>query len=133
MFEWLRKRRLFNSIEAKPQIVSQFAYYCAHPPRCVAGFKTQPVRMPGFVFDGHASPSELDTGATGVKIEGKEHINPVFWLLCTCGYDSHFVLGHYWRNPDYHNELVFVSPLARDITRCCVRGRLKKAAYFGKK
>ena len=97
---------------------SQMAYYWSHPPRCLAGFKAQPVEMPGVVFDGHASGSQLDPGTPGVKIEGAGTLNTVFWLHCVCGNDSHFVLGHYWQNPDYDNELVFVSPLALRCSTC---------------
>ena len=96
----------------------QLNYLRNHPPRCIAGFKVRPVTMRGVVFDGHASPSQLNSDASGVKIEGAEHTNPVFWLVCTCGHDTHFILGHYWRNPDYHNVPVFVSPLALRCSDC---------------
>jgi hypothetical protein len=122
MFGWFRKRHVPNRAADRPPTATgaanHLAFYRSHPPRCIGGFKTQPVEMPGVVFDGHASPSQLNADAPGVKIEGREHINPVFWLLCTCGCDSLFVLGHYWRNPDYHNVLVFVSPLALRCSAC---------------
>jgi hypothetical protein len=69
-------------------------------------------------WDGHASPSQFDTAAGEVMIEGAEHVNPVFWLLCPCGCDSHSILGHYWRNPDCYSVLVFVSPLALVCSAC---------------
>jgi len=99
----------------------QLAYYLKHPPRCVSGFTLRPVTLSDVSWDGHASPSQLNTTVEGVQIEGTEHVNPVFWLHCTCGCDSHLVLGHYWRNPDYHDFLVFVSPLA---LTCCACGKV---------
>jgi hypothetical protein len=78
----------------------------------------QSIEMPGIAFDGHMSPSRLNTDTSGVKIEGPEHFNTIFRLLCTCGCDSHLILGHYWRNPDFQNVLVFVSPIALCCSVC---------------
>jgi hypothetical protein len=110
MFGWFRKHRLPNRA-AKPssatRAAEQLAYYRSHPPRCLASFKPQPVEMPGAAFNGHASLSHLDNEGPGVKVEGAEHINPLFWLLCDCGSDSHFILGH-------HPEAQIQEALAED-------------------
>jgi hypothetical protein len=97
---------------------ANLAYYQTHPPRCISGFNPRPVTLRDANWEGHASPSQLDTTVAGVKIEGAEHVNPVFWLHCACGCNSHLVLGHYWRNRDYHDVLVFVSPLALTCSAC---------------
>lgn len=76
-------------------------YLLANPPRCLAGFASQPHDMPGVTFDGHG-----------------EELNTVFRLSCRCGHDQHYVLGHYWRNPDYRNVLVFLSPIALRCGAC---------------
>jgi hypothetical protein len=133
MFGWFRKRRAPNQAADKlpAGAANHLAYYRSHPPRCIAAFKAQPVEMPGVAFDGHASPSQLSAGVPGVKIQGPEHVNPVFWLRCTCGCDSHFVLGHYWRNPDYGNVLVFVSPLALRCSACGKVSELLDTAIHG--
>jgi hypothetical protein len=96
----------------------QAAYFCNHPPRCVAGFVTSPVRLDGFVFDGHASgpPSNV----AGTVIEGSQHLNIVFLLACACGCQQHSVVGFHWRNPDYRNESILLSPIA---LRCALCGR----------
>jgi hypothetical protein len=96
----------------------QSKFFWNHPPRCIVGFTARPVTISGIVYDGHGSPSQLNIDASRVKIEAPEYSNPVFWLLCSCGHDTHFVLGHYWRNPDYRNVLVFVSPLALRCGGC---------------
>jgi ribosomal protein L37E len=93
----------------------QIAYYQRHPPRCLAGFKAIPCELRGVFFDGHASPP---IEATETIIEGGGHVNPVFLLACACGYDQHRVTGYNWRNPDYHNELVFLSPLTISCGHC---------------
>jgi hypothetical protein len=122
MFGWLRRQREPNQTTSTSpnaaKAADHLAFFRTHPPRCIAGFRAQPVEMPNVTFDGHASPPQLDTEAPGVRIEGCEHTNPVFWLFCSCGCNSHFVLGHYWRNPDYRNELVFLSPLALRCSAC---------------
>jgi hypothetical protein len=94
------------------------SYFADHPPRCVAGFETRRVELPGVVFDGHASALLPIGKVTGVQIEGPQHLNLVIQLLCMCGCDVHHALGHFWRNPDYGNMLVFVSPLALRCGKC---------------
>jgi hypothetical protein len=131
LFGWFRKRRPLNLVKDRPGPADQLAYYRTHPPRCIAGFRAQPVRMPGVVFDGHASVSDSNACVAGVRIEGSSHVNPIFWLYCTCGCDSHFVLGYYWRNPDYHNELVFVGPLALRCGTCGKVTELFDSAVHG--
>jgi hypothetical protein len=135
MFGWFRKRRTSNRPESESSTlanaVNQLAYYRSHPPTCIAGFKAQAVNMPGVTFDGHASPSQLGKNALSVRIEGPEHINPVFWLRCDCGCDSHFILGHQWRNPDYGNVAVFLSPLALRCNKCGKTTELFDTAIHG--
>jgi hypothetical protein len=94
------------------------SYFADHPPRCVVGFKTRRVELPGVVFDGHASAPPPRADVTGVQIEGRQHFNLVIQLLCTCGCGAHHALGHYWRNPDHDNVSVFVSPLALRCAEC---------------
>jgi hypothetical protein len=81
--------------------MDQAGYYWGHPPRCVAGFTARPAVLPRVVFDGHG-----------------EDLNTVFLLACTCGHEHHYVLGHYWRNPEFNNVLVFLSPLALRCASC---------------
>lgn len=76
-------------------------YYRSHPPRCLAGFRVKPARLRGVTFDGHG-----------------EKLNTIFRLACSCGHEKAYVLGHYWRNPDYHNIEVFISPLALECNSC---------------
>jgi hypothetical protein len=92
------------------------AYYWSHPPRCIAGFTATPAALPGVVFDGHASVPPVPV--PGVVIEGADHLNTVFLLTCVCGHDRHFVLGYHWRNPDFSNESVFLSPLSLRCASC---------------
>jgi hypothetical protein len=63
--------------------MDQAGYLRSHPPRCLAGFATRESELPGVVFDGH-----------------HENLNTVFLVSCECGHDRHYVLGHYWREPD---------------------------------
>ncbi len=81
----------------------QAVYYASHPPGCIGGFRSKPVRLKGVQFDGHLSPPEL---------------NPHFQLFCTCGHDHHAVTGYHWRNPDYHNDQVFLSPISLRCASC---------------
>jgi hypothetical protein len=64
--------------------MDQEAYLSSHPPRCLAGFGVQNAELPGVIFDGHGEESNI-----------------VFLISCKCGHDQHYVLGHYWRNPDH--------------------------------
>jgi len=50
-----------------------------------------------------------------------EEINTLFQLKCSCGHSRSRVLGHYWRNPDYGNLIVFIGPVA---LRCDLCGRV---------
>jgi hypothetical protein len=63
--------------------MNRAGYLRSHPPRCLAGFVTREDEMPGVAFDGHG-----------------ENLNTVFLISCRCGHDRHYVLGHYWREPD---------------------------------
>ncbi len=68
------------------------------PPRCLSGFKVQPERLQGVVFDGHGEP-----------------LNKVFQLRCECGHDRFLVLGHHKTN---RGHSIFVSPLALQCSAC---------------
>ena len=96
-------------------------YFWTHPPRCIAGFKAQPVELPGVEFDGHPSMSDFAGSPYADRISAPENLDIIFLLYCTCGSDRHYILGHYWRNPDYNNVLVFLSPLA---LRCAACGKV---------
>jgi hypothetical protein len=106
--------------EGKPHrsrdLSEQAAYYWSHPPRCLAGLTTTPATLVGLEFDGHASA--LTVQAAGVEIDAPNHLNTVFLLTCVCGHDRHFVLGYHWRNPDFHNKPVFLSPLSLRCASC---------------
>jgi hypothetical protein len=94
----------------------QATYYCSHPPRCISGFVAEPVRLRNYEFDGHASaPSEPTPGSI---IEGGQQLNCVFLLVCACGCEEHRIVGYWWRNPDFRNELVFLSPLTLKCNSC---------------
>jgi hypothetical protein len=99
--------------------MDQVKYYRSHPARCLAGFLTRSTELPGVEFDGHLSLSQLDEDLRlSGKISAPEHINPVFGLSCKCGGDRHYVHGYRWANPDYHNEVVFLSPLRLECAQC---------------
>jgi hypothetical protein len=100
------------------ELRDQADYYRTHPPRCIAGFGIAPDELPGFRFDGHLAPSAIK--APEGMIDGPELLNPIFRLACTCGHDHHHVIGHHWRNPDYSNVLVFLSPI---VLRCASCGK----------
>ncbi len=68
------------------------------PPRCLAGFKTEPAELPGVKFDGHGQP-----------------LNKVFHLCCTCGSDHFLALGYPLIN---RGVPIFVSPLALQCATC---------------
>jgi hypothetical protein len=55
---------------------------------------------------------------SGVTIEAPEHVNPVFALACTCGGRRHYVHGYRWINADFHNAVVFLSPLVLECAAC---------------
>lgn len=112
---WLKK--LFGR-RTKPSLslADQARYYRDHPPRCIVGFVPKPAELPGFTFDGHASPPSFQAPGTLV-IEGAQHLNAVFLLACTCGHEQHYVLGYHWRVPD-DGPLLFLSPLALRCAAC---------------
>jgi hypothetical protein len=99
--------------------MDQASYFRNHPPRCIAKFIALPTQLPVVEFDGHVSMSQLkfDT-PSGVTIDAPEHINPVFALSCQCGSSRHYVHGYRWTNPDYHNVIVFLSPIVLECVAC---------------
>jgi hypothetical protein len=99
--------------------MDQVSYFRSHPPRCIAGFTALPTQLPKVEFDGHVSRSQLKFEVpSGVTIEAPEHINPVFTLSCKCGSGRHYVHGYRWTNPDFHNVIVFLSPLVLECVAC---------------
>jgi hypothetical protein len=99
--------------------MDQAGYFKSHPPRCIAGFTAKAAELRGVNFDGHSSVSKAKGDAPpGVTIEGPEHINPVFALSCSCGNKRHYIHGHRWTNPDFHNAVVFLSPLVLECAAC---------------
>src|SRR6516162_6566925 len=99
--------------------MNQASYYRSHPPRCIAEFIARPTALPGVEFDGHVSRSQLNFDApAGMTIQGPEHVNPVFALSCPCGGGRHYIHGYRWINPDFHNAVVFLSPLVLECAAC---------------
>ena len=104
MWNWLKR---LLALRNTPQPAAEpRAYYQAHPPRCVAGFRAKPIELRRIQFDGHV-----------------DRLNITFLLACVCGNGCHYVSGFSWRNPDYRNELVFLSPL--DL-RCASCGKVEE-------
>jgi hypothetical protein len=99
--------------------MDQASYFRSHPPRCLAGFSVRPTQLQGVEFDGHASRSQFKiTPPPGVTIDAPEHINPIFALSCQCGGGQHYIHGYQWINPDFHNAVVFLSPLVLECAAC---------------
>src|SRR5438067_9820932 len=97
----------------------QARYFRSHPPQCVAGFTARPTELPGVQFDGHVSTSELTVEPPpGVTIEGPEHVRPIFALSCRCGGGRHYIHGYRRTNPDFHNAVVFLSPIVLECAAC---------------
>lgn len=93
------------------------SFFRNHPPRCIAGFHTLPVTLPGVRFDGHCPSSDSDEPVTVAEAENTDSI---FLLTCTCGHNKHFVRGYHWRNPDYRGgtTTIFISPLDLQCAAC---------------
>ncbi|HZD59244.1 MAG TPA: hypothetical protein VE439_02165 [Anaerolineae bacterium] len=101
--------------------MDQASYFRNNPPRCIAGFIVRPTELPLAEFDGHVSISQIKTDVpAGVTIHAPEHFNPIFALFCECGGSRHYVHGYRWTNPDFHNAVVFLSPL---VLECAVCGK----------
>jgi hypothetical protein len=99
--------------------MDQAGYLRNHSPRCIAGFTVKPTELRGVEFDGHSSVSQINVNAhPGITIEGPNHINSVFALACSCGNNWHYTHGYRWTNPDYHNSVVFLSPLGLECAVC---------------
>jgi hypothetical protein len=112
--------------------MDQVSYFRSHPPRCIAGFIARPTELPGVEFDGHVSMSQLNIDVPpGVTISAPEHINPVFALSCQCGGQRHYVHGYRWSNPDFHNAVVFLSPLTLECAACGKRTDLLDTDIHG--
>lgn len=99
--------------------MDQAEYFRNHPPRCIAGFKVQSTALSEARFDGHSSKSQLDFDVPGeVTIDAPEHLNTVFSLSCNCGGSQHYIHGYRWTNPDFHDAIVFLSPLVLECSAC---------------
>ncbi len=42
----------------------------------------------------------------------------MFALSCRCGSDRHYVHCYRWANPDFHNQVVILSPLDLECAAC---------------
>jgi hypothetical protein len=69
-------------------------YFRSHPPKCTSAFTATYTEVPDIQWDGHG-----------------EETNAVFSLRCRCGSDSFEVRGYKWRNPDFNDMEVFLSPI----------------------
>ena len=78
--------------------MNQLDYYWVNPPKCLAGFVVTPAELSGASLG----------GPSGSLIVA-------FRVSCTCGSPNHFVNGYHWKNSDYNNADVFLSPI---ILRC---------------
>lgn len=112
--------------------MDQAQYFRSHSPRCIAGFVARPTELPGVEFDRHVSMSQLDFEVPPeVTIDAPEHINPVFALSCRCGGNQHYVHCYLWANPDFHNQLVTLSPLELECADCRAKTPLLDTAVHG--
>jgi hypothetical protein len=110
---------LFRAIFYSVEIMDQSNYFRNHRPRCISGFTFRPAQLPGMEFDGHVSMSQINWEIpSDVIIEAPEHINLIFALSCQCGGTRHYVHGYRWTNPDFHNAIVFLSPLVLECSDC---------------
>ena len=82
------------------EISEMYDYYASHPPRCLDALRAVPVQLEGAVFDGHGG------------------LNPTFQVLCSCGHDKGAIDGYAWKNPDFDNREVFLSPLTFTCSDC---------------
>lgn len=99
--------------------MNQSEYFRNNPPRCISDFISKPTALPGAEFDDHLSLSQLESNIpSGVKIDAPEYSNPVFSLSCNCGGQRHFVHCYRWINPDFHNAVVFLSPIVLECAAC---------------
>jgi hypothetical protein len=112
--------------------MDQADYFRSHPPRCIAGFTARLTELPEVEFDGHVSMSQLTFDVpSGLTIDAPEHINPVFALSCQCGSGRHYVHGYRWVNPDFHDAVVFLSPLVLECAGCGQRTDLLDTNVHG--
>ena len=81
--------------------MDQLAYYRDHSPRCARHFATSIADLVGVVWDGHG-----------------EELNTVFATACRCGNPYHRVHGYKWRNPDFDDAEVVLSPIELTCTVC---------------
>jgi hypothetical protein len=79
----------------------QTRYYQEHPPRCLEAFATQAAPPPDGTLDGHG-----------------EELNTAFSVRCSCGEAALTILGHSWREPGRHGQLILLSPLRLSCPTC---------------
>jgi len=80
-------------------------YFRNHPPKCTSAFVVSAIEAPDIQWDGHG-----------------EETNAVFSLKCRCGGDSFELGGYKWRNPDYNDMEVFLSPFELKCLGCAASG-----------
>ncbi|MGZ3455628.1 MAG: hypothetical protein ACXVEF_38845 [Polyangiales bacterium] len=83
--------------EFRVPLDEQLAFYGAHPPRGLDGFRATPIRLPDWQFDGHGEP-----------------VNAIFELTCECGNAGFVALG-------YQRARGYGPPIALDCVSCDVR------------
>jgi hypothetical protein len=76
-------------------------YFWDNRPRCVKEFFTERAELEEVAFDGHGTV-----------------VNTVFKLGCKCGGEKMFVNGYHWKNPDFDNVEVFISPIELECELC---------------
>lgn len=81
--------------------MNQLDHHSINPPKCLAGFVVTPAARLGVWQGGHSGSLIV-----------------AFRVSCACGSPSHFVNGYRWKNPDYHNVDVFLSPIELRCASC---------------
>lgn len=95
-------------------LVDQLAYYRGHPPRCTRPFAISNTDLPDVAWDGHG-----------------QEMNTVFALACRCGNRYHGIHGYKWRNPDFDDVEVVLSPIELSCTACKSRNLLIDTNFHG--
>lgn len=94
--------------------MNQLDYFRSHPPKCTSAFAATCIDVPDIQWDGHG-----------------EETNAVFSLGCRCGGESFEVLGYKWRNPDYDNMEVLLSPIELKCRGCATSQVVFDSAEHG--
>lgn len=93
-------------------------YLSKHPPRCIAGFVAEPIRVTSESL-GHPSQKELANPGSEllVPLESPEYICPAFALSCKCGNREFRIKCFSWFSPEF-NEVVVLSPIELKCVSC---------------